>query len=128
MSLLLDTHVLLWAAGASERLPTPIRDRIADTATRVAFSVASLWEIVIKSALGRPDFRVDGAELRRALLAAGYDELSIAGSHALEVGRLPSLHLDPFDRILVAQARVEALTLLTADEIVATYPGPVELI
>ncbi len=119
MSLLLDTHALLRAAGASERLAAPVSDRIADPASRVAFSVASLWEIMIKSALGPPDFRVDGAELRRALLTVGYDELSIAGSHGLELGRLPPLHRDPFDRILVAQARVEALTLLTADGFVA---------
>ncbi|ETX28867.1 type II toxin-antitoxin system VapC family toxin [Roseivivax isoporae] len=128
MSLLLDTHVLLWAAGASERLPVAVRARIDDPAETPVFSAASLWEIAIKSALDRPDFEVDGARLRQALLAAGYVELAVTGLHALETGRLPPIHRDPFDRILVAQARVEGLTLLTADAQVARYPGPVEAI
>lgn len=128
MSLLLDTHVLLWAAGASERLSETVRARITDHATDVIFSVASLWEIAIKSALERPDFRVDGTDLRRALLSTGYAELPISGAHSLEIGRLPRLHRDPFDRMLVAQARIENLVLLTADAAVASYPGPIERI
>lgn len=128
MSLLLDTHVLLWAAAASERLPQGARDRIADPAARIVFSAASLWEIAIKSGLGRADFRVDAGEMRGALLVAGYEEMPVSGVHALEVARLPPLHRDPFDRMLVAQARTEALTLLTADAAVAAYPGPIERI
>lgn len=126
MSLLLDTHVLLWAAAASDRLPPPVRDRIADPAIRIVFSAVSLWEIAIKSALERADFQVDAAEMRGALVAADYEELPIVGSHAIETGRLPPLHRDPFDRMLVAQARIEHLTLLTADAAVAAYPGPIE--
>jgi PIN domain nuclease of toxin-antitoxin system len=128
MSLLLDTYVLLWAAGASHRLSDAVRQRLEDPAASLVFSAASLWEIAIKSGLERADFRVDGAELRHALLGAGYEELPVTGLHALEVQALPSLHRDPFDRILIAQARVERMTLLTADGMVSQYPGPIELV
>ena len=128
MSLLLDTHILLWAASASKRLPAEVRRRLDDPAETLVFSAASLWEIAIKTALDRPDFRVDGAQLRAACLAAGYVELPVSGLHALGVSDLPPLHRDPFDRILVAQSRAEGLTLLTADASVADYGGRIELI
>ena len=128
MRILLDTHVLLWAAGMPERLPPDARALIEDTANEPYFSAASLWEVAIKSGLGRDDFRVDPRVLRRALLENGYAELPITGAHAVAVDLLPPIHGDPFDRLLVAQAQIEAMTLLTADEIVARYPGPVELI
>lgn len=85
------------------------------------FSVASLWEISIKRGLGRPDFLVEPRILRRALLDNGYVELVITADHALAVEALPDLHKDPFDRLLVAQARTEGITLLTADSQVAQY-------
>jgi len=89
------------------------------------FSAASLWEIVIKSGLGRSDFQVNARVLRRGLLDNGYQELAITAEHAVSIDSLPPIHKDPFDRILVAQATVEGIILLTADALVAKYPGPV---
>ena len=125
MKLLLDTHLLLWAAGQPDRLPAPARLLLSDPANELLFSVASLWEIAIKHGLGRNDFRVDARLLRRGLLDNGYSELPIVSEHAVAVNSLPPIHKDPFDRILVAQATVEGITLLTVDPIVAEYPGPV---
>lgn len=125
MKLLLDTHLLLWAAGEPKRLPAVARKLILDPNNEPVFSVASLWEIVIKRGLGRADFRVDPYLLRRGLLDNGYCELAITGEHTLAVDRLPLIHRDPFDRLLVAQALVEGVTLLTADPLLAQYPGPV---
>jgi len=89
------------------------------------FSAASLWEVAIKNALGRSDFAVDPSLLRRGLLDNGYEELPITGRHAVFVDRLPPLHRDPFDRMLVAQCLAEGILLLTADEQVAQYPGSI---
>lgn len=128
MHLLLDTHVLLWAAGNPDRLSPPAVELIADSGNQLLFSAASLWEITIKRGLGRPDFRVDPEVLRRGLLENGYDELAITGTHAMAVGSLPTIHRDPFDRVLVAQAESEGVLLLTADETVARYPGPIRFV
>jgi len=89
------------------------------------FSVISLWEIAVKRALGRPDFHTDPALLRRVLLDNGYVELNLTGDHVLGMQALPSLHKDPFDRMLLAQALTEGITLLTADAQMAQYAGPV---
>jgi PIN domain nuclease of toxin-antitoxin system len=123
--LLLDTQLLLWAASEPERLSVEAREAIENIQIELVFSAASLWEVAIKSMLGRPDFRVDARVLRRGLLENGYDELGVAGDHAVAVLNLPPLHKDPFDRMLVAQATVEGIVLLTADAMVAQYPGPV---
>ncbi|MCC5872609.1 MAG: type II toxin-antitoxin system VapC family toxin [Gammaproteobacteria bacterium] len=125
MMLLLDTHLLLWAAGQPDRLSTDARSLIMAEEHELLFSAASIWEIAIKRGLGRSDFRVDPALLRRGLLENGYDELPINGRHALGVNRLPDLHRDPFDRMLVAQAVEEGVLLLTSDAQVARYPGPI---
>ncbi len=125
MKVLLDTHVLLWAAGVQARLTDEARGLIEDPDTELIFSAASIWEVAIKTGLGRDDFRVDARLLRRGLLENGYTELAITGSHAVAVDSLPPLHKDPFDRILVAQARVEGITLLTADPAVASYGGSI---
>ncbi len=125
MKLLLDTQLLLWAAGQPARLPAAAREMIGDVRNRLMFSVASLWEVAIKSGLGRADFRADARLLRRGLLDNGYDELAITGEHAVATATLPSIHKNPFDRILVAQSLVEGVLLLTADPIVAQYPAPV---
>jgi len=90
------------------------------------FSPASIWEIAVKSGLGRPHFNFDAAVFRRALIEGGYIDLPINGLHAAAVVRLPDLHRDPFDRLLLAQAMVEGVTLLSADEAVLSYPGPIE--
>jgi len=128
MHLLLDTHVLLWAAGSPDRLTRSARNLFEKPEHQLLFSAASLWEITIKRSLGRPDFRVDPEILRRGLLENGYHELAITSTHAMAVGHLPAIHKDPFDRILIAQAECEGVLLLTADEVVAKYPGPVRLI
>src|SRR5882672_10522845 len=125
MRLLLDTHLLLWAAGMPDRLSAAARRLLRDPENDLMFSAASLWEVAIKRGLGRRDFAVDARELRQGLLENGYGELAVAGPHAVAIDSLPSLHRDPFDRLLVAQAIIEGITLLTADEQVAQYPGPI---
>ena len=125
MKLLLDTHLLLWASISPERLPAAARKLIGDLENELLFSAASLWEIAIKRGLERPDFQVDGRVLRRALLDNRYLELSVTSAHAVSVDELPPIHKDPFDRILIAQATVEGITLLTVDPLVAKYPGPI---
>lgn len=125
MKLLLDTHLLLWAAGDPGRLSAEARASIEAPENELLFSAASLWEIAIKRGLGREDFRVDVRLLRRGLLDNGYGELPVVSEHAVALDGLPPIHKDPFDRLLVAQALVEGVTLLTSDERVAQYPGPV---
>ncbi len=125
MKLLLDTHLLLWAAGTPEQLPAAALTLIEDQENELMFSAANLWEIAIKRSLGRDDFHVDARVLRRSLLDNGYSELPITSEHAVAIDTLPQIHKDPFDRILVAQAMVEGITLLTADSVVAKYPGPI---
>ena len=126
MTWLVDTHLLLWAAIGSPRLPRRARDVLEDAQSRLLFSSASIWEVAIKSARERPGFDVDVARLRRGLLENGYSELPITGEHAVLTRSLPRLHADPFDRILVAQAIAEDATLLTSDPAVAAYDGPIE--
>ncbi len=121
MNLLLDTQLLLWAASEPKRLSAKARTLLLDPANHLVFSAASLWEISIKNGLDRVDFNVDPRRLWRMLLVSGYRELPIASEHTVAVNELPNLHGDPFDRILVAQARVEGLTLLTMDKAVAKY-------
>jgi PIN domain nuclease of toxin-antitoxin system len=126
--LLLDTHVLLWAVAASRRLPADARRSIEDGENEVFYSAASLWEIAIKSGLRRRDFRIDLEALQAALPDAGLEELPVRASHAVALARLPAVHRDPFDRMLVAQAVSEPLVLMTNDAILARYPAPVRLI
>lgn len=125
MKVLLDTQLLLWAAGQPERLPVAARRIIDDDRNQLMFSAASLWEVAIKSGLGREDFRADARLLRRGLLDNGYGELAIGGDHAVAITNLPAIHRDPFDRMLIAQSAVEGILLLTAQPIVAQYAGPV---
>jgi PIN domain nuclease of toxin-antitoxin system len=125
VKLLLDTHLLLWAASEPKRLPKAARALIEDAENELLFSAASVWEITIKCSLGRKDFQVDARILRRGLLDNGYIELPITGEHAVNVDHLPSIHRDPFDRILVAQATVEGITLVTNDRKLLEYPGPI---
>jgi PIN domain nuclease of toxin-antitoxin system len=123
--LLLDTHLLLWAAGEPERLSRKTRRLLEDASSQLWFSAASLWEVAIKHALGREDFQVEPNRLRRALVTNGWHELTISSDHALATLDLPPIHKDPFDRILIAQAHVEGVTLVTSDDIVAQYPGAI---
>jgi PIN domain nuclease of toxin-antitoxin system len=128
MKLLLDTHLLLWVAGEPGRLSTEARNLIGNAENELLFSAASLWEIVIKRGLGREDFKVDPRLLRRGLLDNGYSELPIMSGHVVAVDSMPRIHKDPFDRVLVAQAIVEGITLLTTDFLLAQYPGPIRTV
>ena len=105
-------------------MPVAARRIIGDDRNQLMFSAASLWEIAIKSSLGREDFRADARLLRRGLLDNGYDELAVGGDHAVAITNLPPIHKDPFNRMLVAQSVVEGILLLTADPVIAQYPGP----
>ncbi|ENN84105.1 PilT protein domain protein [Rhizobium freirei PRF 81] len=128
MKFLLDTHILLWAASASERLPEKARNLIEDLDNAIVFSAASIWEVAIKTGLARPDFAINARRLRENLLENGYEELPVLGDHAAAVADLPDIHKDPFDRILIAQAFVEGISLITADKTAASYGGLVRLV
>jgi PIN domain nuclease of toxin-antitoxin system len=125
VKLLLDTHLLLWAAGTPDLLSQEATTLLSDPDNELLFSAANLWEVTIKRGLGRGDFRVDSRLLRRGLLDNGYAELAITSEHAIAVELLPPIHKDPFDRILLTQSMVEGITLLTSDPVVAQYPGSV---
>jgi PIN domain nuclease of toxin-antitoxin system len=98
---------------------------IANAANELFFSVASIWEIGIKQGKGLSDFRADPGLVRSDLLQNGYTELDISGRHVLTVASMPPIHKDPFDRILIAQAMIEGILLLTANPVIARYPGPI---
>ena len=125
MKLLLDTQILLWAAGLPKRLSPAARKLLSDPQNTLLFSAASLWEVTIKKSLGRADFQVEPRVLRRGLLDNGYTELPITSQHAVTVDGLPDLHRDPFDRLLLAQALSEGISLVTSDAQLAKYPGPI---
>ena len=125
MNLLLDTHMLLWATVWPDRLPKKAHALLEDEENTLFFSPASLWEVAIKRKRGRPDFDEDARILRRHIVDAGGIELPITSAHAIAVSDLPSIHSDPFDRILLAQTKEEGLTLVTADRTLAKYPVPI---
>jgi PIN domain nuclease of toxin-antitoxin system len=123
--LLPDTHILLWASDHPHRLSRAARNLLEDTNNELFFSPLSIWEVCIKKALGRTDFQFDPQTLRLNLLDNGYIELPVTGEHAIAVQNLPLLHKDPIDRLLIAQATVEDILLLTVDRQLAKYPGPI---
>jgi PIN domain nuclease of toxin-antitoxin system len=125
MRFLLDTHLVLWTFFEPDRLSPEAQSLLQSRQNELVFSTACLWEIGIKRGLKKKEFQVDPRVLRRTLLDEGYEELPILGQHAVAVDILPSIHKDPFDRILIAQAMVEGITLLTADAMIAQYPGPI---
>jgi PIN domain nuclease of toxin-antitoxin system len=126
---LLDTHLLLWAAESEQLgeglMPAQAAAIIDDSNNELLFSAASIWEVALKNSLGRSDFQADPSLLRRGLLDNGYTEIPIESQHAVAVSSLPTLHKDPFDRMLIAQAIIEGIELLTSDALVAAYPGPI---
>jgi PIN domain nuclease of toxin-antitoxin system len=128
MKFLLDTQLLLWAAGQPDKLSDAARNLLNDQDNDLLFSAASLWEVAIKKSLGRNDFSVDPRLLRRGLQDNGYIELMITGEHAVAIDILPTIHKDPFDRILIAQALCEGITLLTTDAVVGSYPASVRIV
>ncbi|MBK7517649.1 MAG: type II toxin-antitoxin system VapC family toxin [Betaproteobacteria bacterium] len=124
MILLLDTHVLLWTLMAPQRLSPALRAALTRTDTRVQFSAASVWEIAIKRALGRPDFAFEPDTVAQAALDTDFEPLPVRHDHAARVRHLPPLHADPFDRLLLAQAQCEGTQLVTADRALMAYPAP----
>jgi PIN domain nuclease of toxin-antitoxin system len=125
VKLLLDTHLVVWAFDDPSKLSRAAVTLLADERNELVFSALSIWEVAIKSALQKKDFKVDVRALRRGLLDNGYIELAVKSEHAVAVYGLPLIHKDPFDRLLIAQALVEGITLLTVDAKVAKYPGPI---
>ncbi len=125
MRLLPDTHLLLWAAFDPGKVPKKAEMLMNELSNELFFSAASIWEVAIKTARGLADFQVNAARLRTGLLGNGYSEIPVTGVHAVAVAGLPMLHKDPFDRLLVAQAKVEGLVLLTSDKILSGYPGAI---
>jgi len=125
---LVDTQLLLWSASGSRKLPAAVGRLFRDGRHQFHVSAASLWEVAIKTSLGRADFHVDVGDFREVLLGNGFREVAITAGHAVAVAALPALHADPFDRMLVAQANVEPMVLITADERLARYPGTIEVV
>jgi len=128
MRYLVDTHILLWMTGMSALLPPKARDLIEEIDNIIVFSTVSIWEVAIKTARGYRDFAIDPSVLRENLLKNDYQELPLLGEHAAAVASLPAIHKDPFDRVLVAQALVEGLSLITVDKTVARYGGLIQLV
>jgi PIN domain nuclease of toxin-antitoxin system len=128
MKLLLDTHLLLWTLVRTDLLSASARLLVESADSEIYFSAASIWEIAIKHSRGRPDFQTEPGEFRQDVLRAGYIELPVFGPHAVAVAGLPPIHKDPFDRLLIAQSQVEGIILLTADPVIARYPGPIRLV
>ena len=121
MNYLLDTHILLWILVDPDKVPRPMRRIVEDTGNRVWFSAASIWEIAIKHSLAKPDFTVEAATIWKAARETGLEELAVTAEQALGVDALPWLHRDPFDRLLVAQARTAGMKLLSVDPEVNAY-------
>jgi PIN domain nuclease of toxin-antitoxin system len=128
MKLLLDTHILLWLADTPERIPKPTLALLSNPLNEIVFSSVNIWEIAIKFALRKPDFRTDPLLVFRRAIAEGLTELPVTSEHGIATAALPPLHRDPFDRILVGQAVAEKMLLLTSDSAVAAYKGPVRLV
>jgi PIN domain nuclease of toxin-antitoxin system len=126
LKFLLDTHLLIWLAFDDPKLPKDVADLHRHPESSLHFSVISIWETAIKQSLGRSDFQADAGLLRTSLLDSGYSEVPIESRHAMEVRNLPTLHRDPFDRMLIAQARVEGLVLLSSDAEICRYDGPIK--
>lgn len=122
MRLLLDSQVVLWSLQRPERLPAKVLASITDPVNSVDVSVATLWELAIKQSIGK--LTVDG-DLREHLTLQAFSELPVLGDHALAVRDLPAHHRDPFDRLLIAQARCEGLTIVTSDRAFAAYDVPI---
>lgn len=128
MVLLLDTHVLLWTLDAPERLPEDVVAQIESPETTVYFSAASIWEIAIKTALGKIDFRYSPEEIAQVARDTGFVELPVSAAHGAKVAHLPLHHRDPFDRLLIAQTLLLPAQLLTADSTLVPYSELVRLV
>lgn len=119
MRLLLDTHILLWSLSDDRQLTRAGREVIVNPRNEVFISAASIWEVSIKAALGRIEIELD--DLESAIEEASFQPLPINFRHAATAGRLPGVHRDPFDRMLIAQATVEELRIVTHDRVFERY-------
>lgn len=127
MRLLVDTHILLWAAAAPDRLPRSFRARLESTENEVLFSAASIWELAMKLQIGHIALGIMPEEIARTAVERGFVELPVRADHAAGVRSLPLHHRDPFDRLLIAQAIHEPARLLTVDRVLAKYSDLVEV-
>lgn len=125
---LVDTQLLLWNAEGSQRLPARVGRLFRDGRHEFFASVASIWEVAIKSGTGRGRLNLTATDLRENLAENGFEELPVTGAHAMAIDRLPMLHGDPFDRLIIAQALVEPMVLITTDVRMGSYPGTIEVI
>lgn len=125
MNYLVDTHALIWLAVDSPRLSVLARDLLEDRDNIIFFSAISIFEIAVKERMSKRGFEVEASAIRRMMIDHDFVELAVTGAQAAHVATLPAIHRDPFDRLLVAQAMIEGLTLMTADAQIARYPGPI---
>lgn len=128
MRILPDSHILAWFAEDDPKLTEEMRSILEDGDNRLFFSSASIWELTIKRALNRSGFNIEPRVLYRALLDNGFEELTVSSRHTFALETLSPIHKDPFDRILIAQAMAEGMLLLTSDEAIAQYDGPIRLV
>ena len=125
---LVDTQLLLWNVYGSRKLPARVARLFRDGRHQFFYSAASLWEIAIKASRGREDFVADVEAIHGTLEENGFHELPVSAQHAVALSRLPPIHADPFDRMLIAQAIAEPMALVTTDERLAAYPGTIEVV
>jgi PIN domain nuclease of toxin-antitoxin system len=125
---LVDTQLLLWNVYGSRKVPARLARLFGDGRHQFFYSAASLWEIAVKAARGQEDFVAEVGEIRDALEENGFHELPVGSQHAVALAALPPIHADPFDRMLIAQAIVEPMALITTDERLAAYPGTIEVV
>ena len=128
MKFLLDTHILIWAAIAPHKISSELTSLLSDPSNHLYFSSASIWEISIKESMGKKDFKVSTKKLHEGLVENGYKEIKVSALHAMEVIKLPFIHRDPFDRILVATAIWENMPLLTNDSTLSPYNSLVRVL
>jgi PIN domain nuclease of toxin-antitoxin system len=128
MTVLLDTQILLWSQAEPHRIPDWLKDKLEQPDYAPFFSVISIWEIVIKASLKRKDFDFDPRAIQAVLIERGWRELALTSDQILVVSQMPRLHGDPFDRALVAQAKIEGLEFVTADRALVGYGPHVRLI
>ena len=128
MNFLLDTHILIWAAISPHKISSELASLISDPSNHLYFSSASIWEISIKESLGKRDFKISSRKLHDGLIENGYIEIKVSALHVMEVIKLPFIHRDPFDRILVATAIWENMPLLTNDSKLSPYHSLVRVL
>ena len=128
MNFLLDTHILIWAAISPHKISSELANLLSGPSNHLYFSSASIWEISIKESLGKRDFKISSKKLLSGLIENGYKEIKVSALHAMEVIKLPFIHRDPFDRILVATAIWENMPLLTNDSNLSPYNSLVRVL